>query len=109
MELILKAQVFSHPSYPAPAVQVFPIHEIAPERFYDCICIPLGPVLILEEVFYAGPARLAIKFTMIALIKKFTMLQAHVLLIFLAIFDLHFPILPVYPRDGPMTRSIETP
>jgi hypothetical protein len=100
----------SEPACPDSLVQVFPVHKIALEWFNDRIRIPFGPVLVLEEVLYAGPAKLTVKLATIALIKKFTMLKANVLLVLFAVLDFHFDNPPVSaPPSSPLhRRSIQS-
>ena len=70
-------------------MRVFSVHEVAFERLYYGIYIPLRPVVVLVQVFDARPTRLTVELAGSALIKKFTMLLTNVLLVLFAVFDFH--------------------
>ncbi len=70
-------------------MRVFSVHEVAFERLYYGIYIPLRSVVVFEQVFDARPTRLTVELAGSALIKKFTMLLTNILLVLLAVFDFH--------------------
>jgi hypothetical protein len=70
-------------------VCVLSAHEIALKRLYYGICIPLGSVVVSKQILDARPTPQTIELARIALIKKFTMPLAHVLFVFLTVFDFH--------------------
>ena len=72
-----------------PLVRIFPVHEVAFERLYYGICVPLRPVFVSEQVLDARPGRLTVELAGITLIKKFTMLFTDILLVLFAVFDFH--------------------
>ncbi|MEN6436971.1 MAG: hypothetical protein ABFD97_00135 [Syntrophobacter sp.] len=84
-----QADAFTNTTRTIPLIQNLSVHQIAFVWLDYCVCVPFGPVSVLQKVLDAGPAHGAVEFTRIALIKKFTMLLANVLLIFFTVFDFH--------------------
>lgn len=87
--LIGDAHAFCRAARAIPLVRVFPVHQIAFKRLYYGIYVPLRPVVVPEQVFDARPVRLTVELAGITLIKKFTMLLTHILLVLFAVFDFH--------------------
>ena len=90
-------------------MRVFSVHEIAFERLYYGIYIPLRPVVVLVQVFDARPTRLTVELAGSALIKKFTMLLTNILLVLFAVFDFHrLPLVGLGDCQTPRTVRIFT-
>jgi len=70
-------------------VQDFSTKQAAFERLNHLAHPPFRSIDIPQQLLDAAPAARTVKVASVAFIKKFTMLLAHVFLVFLAVFDFH--------------------
>jgi hypothetical protein len=88
-----RSRTFAGASQATQLIQVIPPQQVAHERLDDRIDFPFGPVFVSQQVLDATPARGAVVLTPFAFVKKFAMLLTHVFFVFLAVPDLHIPLL----------------
>jgi hypothetical protein len=73
-------------------IEYLAAQETALERFDDSIDLPFWPAFVLKEVLDAVPPGDAVKLATGPVIEELAVLLAHILLVFLAVLDLHaFP------------------
>jgi hypothetical protein len=75
---------------PIQGSEVPSVHQVAFEWLEDRAHVPLRSILVLQQVFDAGPLRLAIVFATKAFVEKFAMLLAHISVVSSTMLDLHY-------------------
>jgi hypothetical protein len=75
--------------FPIQGSEVPSVHQVAFEWLEDCAHVPLRSIFVLQQVFDAGPLRLAIVFAAKTFVKKFAMLLAHISVVSSAMLNLH--------------------
>jgi hypothetical protein len=75
---------------PVQGSEVPSVHQVAFEWLEDCAHVPLRSIFVLQQVFDAGPLRLAIVFATKAFVKEFAMLLTHISVVSSAMLNLHY-------------------